>query len=176
MKSRFNICLLLGSLMTLSGGLVIMLHPGFHQYPWITSPLGLAYNLPITFVFLVLSMELIWSSYSESLRNNLPFLIVWLFGLLLLLLRVGFEILPVSGHLSWLVLMVVHSYLRPLPVWFTALIIAVLCEAAFINFVLFPQRVSGGCGIITGILLATVLYVLKAKLTRSSSATQRMDL
>lgn len=125
---------------------------------WLLSPPGLAYNIPITLVFLVLAADLAVATCKRGFRSQFPYLIVWGIGLLLLVLRVGFDAIPVSGHMTWLVLMVTHCILRGLPRWLTCLAFLTLLQAAYFNFVLFPQQVSGAWGLVAGLVLSSLLF------------------
>ena len=169
-RERFRISLALGLAATalVWGGFALLVAP--HLSGWVVSPLGYAYNVPISVPFFVLAAELGLSLRSLPLRQNAPYLIAWAVGTVQLVLRVGLDVIPVSGHLTWLVLMFAHSWRRGVPKWFVAGVGLVLLQAAYFNMVLFSQQISGRNGLLFGTLLALLLVGLDRQLGRRTAA------
>ena len=158
-QDRFGISFLLGLLSTAAFWCLFYMLTRSSQ-EWATSLLGYTYNIPVSFLFSVLAFELLFSLRSAPLHLNLAYLLVWMIGLVQLLLRLGFQVVPISGHLSWLTMMLVHSWRRRLPYWFSGLVGLVLVQACYFNFVLFSQRVSGRNGLLFGLVLILLLVGL----------------
>ena len=95
---------------------------------------------------------------------------MWAVGTVQLVLRVGLDVIPVSGHLTWIVLMFAHSWRRGVPRWFVAGVGLVLLQAAYFNMVLFSQQISGRNGLLFGTLLALLLVGLDRQLGRRTAA------
>jgi hypothetical protein len=167
--ARFQVSLVLGVAGTalVWGGFALLVAPRLSG--WVVSPLGYAYNIPITLPFLVLAAELALSLRTVSLRRNTPYALVWAIGLVQLFLRVGLDVIPVSGHLTWLVLMLAHSWRRGWSKWFVALVGLILVQAAYFNIVIFGQQQYGVNGLLFGSLLALVLVGLDRYLNPGTS-------
>lgn len=158
---RFKFALSAGILLTaVVWGLLLLAYPPGRD-GWITSRLSLAYNVPIMLVFFVLGGELLLSLPYLPLRKNLPFVTTWFLGAVILWARIGLQLIAVSVHLTWLVMMFTHAITRDIPQWFTALIGLVLVEAVWINFTMFSQQTSGERGIVAGAVLSLLLWALQ---------------
>ncbi len=173
MTRRFAISLAAGTALAAGVWLVLLLVvlPGRGRFA--STPLGLAYDVPISLVFAVLAVEILLSLRALPLQENAPYLIVWTLGLAQLVLRVGLDAIEVSGHMTWLVLMLTHVVLRGLPRWFLAAVAAVFLQCAAINFFVFPRAASGVNGLLLGAALSAVCVALRAWLRRAPAGPVR---
>lgn len=137
---------------------------------WSTTSAGFFYNIPISFPFFVLCWDMIFSFHHvtilEGLRHNTAYVVVWIVGLFILYLRIEARVIHISGHMTWLVLMPVYSYLRKLPLSFVLFILFITAQAGYFNFVVFPSKKSGVGGICCGFLLSCLLIVLNHWITK----------
>ena len=137
---------------------------------WSATPMGLLYNVPISFPFFVLCWDMIFSfrhvTFLEGLRKNTAYVVIWIVGLIVLYLRLVTRTSNISGHMTWLMVMPVHSYLRKFPISFILLIFLITVQAGYFNFALFPSGRSGLCGVCFGFLLSCLLIVLNHWITK----------
>jgi hypothetical protein len=171
--NRFRISFITGVAITCLTWLFLILVLLPERTTWAASALGLAYNIPITLPFAVLGVELLLSLRSRPLRENAPYLLTWTLGGILLFFRVGLEAVAISGHMTWLVLMLTHSIVRGLPNSFSAVVALVLLQASFFNFALFPQHVSGFNGLLAGTSLGVLLLAVRYWLGSQRSGALR---
>lgn len=129
-------------------------------------PVMLAYNLPITWLFCIMGAELLLATRKEGLKLW-PFGVIWFAGLVLLYFRLIAKTLDVSGHMTWLSIMVVHSLLRRFPKWFTVVVVCFYIEAAVLNFGLFGSKSSAPAGMAVGAVMALLLAGLSFSAKRS---------
>jgi hypothetical protein len=132
--------------------------------------MGLLYNIPISFAFFVLCWDMLLSflhvSFLEGLKSNMPYLVVWTVGLGVLYFRLFAGTVNISGHMTWLIVMPVHGYLRKLPTCFILMILLITIKAAYFNFILFASSESGIYGVCSGLCLSFVLVVLNYSINK----------
>ncbi len=169
--STFKLSLLLGFLSTIVVW-ALFWFLGSHYTGWSATPMGLLYNVPISFPFFVLCWDMIFSfrdvTFLEGLRSNAAYMVVWIVGLSVLYLRLVTRTVTISGHMTWLMVMPVYSYLRKLPISFTLFILLITAQAGYFNFAIFPSNRSGFCGVYFGFLLSCLLVVLNHWITKRS--------
>ena len=123
---------------------------------------ALLYNLPIAFLFLVVCACLLVRAVrlgpAQFLKLHGATVVVWVVGLAVLYLRLVSKSLEVSGHLAWLPVLTVQSWLLGLPLWISVLGVAATASAAYLKFAVF-QGPSGGPGLIVGLVLAMGLAI-----------------
>jgi hypothetical protein len=123
---------------------------------------ALLYNLPIAFlslvVFACLLVKVARLGPARFLNAQGPTVVVWVVGLGVLYLRLVSKSLEVSGHLAWLPVLTVQSWLLGLPLWISVLGVAATASAAYLKFAVF-QGPSGGPGLIVGLVLAMGLAI-----------------
>ena len=124
--------------------------------------LALAYNLPVFFLFLVvasaLAIRLGRLGPSRFVRTHFAALLIWGIGLLVLYLRLVAKTVEISGHLAWLPLLTVQTWVLGLPSWVGAVGVAATLSAAYLKFAVF-QGPSGAPGLMVGLVLAGALAI-----------------
>ncbi len=129
-----------------------------------TSLQGLFYNIPFSYIFCILSLELLLSSLTPPIRRNiqanLSFGIIWLLGFAQLYFRLVEGSINISGHMTWLSIMVTQCYLKGCSPGLKLAAIVVWLQAAYYNFYLFPSSAGGLNGVVLGIVLSALLVVL----------------
>jgi hypothetical protein len=162
-KNNFKLSVLFGFISTLLVWTIFQIFIG-NRAGWSASPMGLLYNIPVSFAFFVLCWDILQSfrhvGFLDGLRNNMPYLVVWTVGLSVLYIRLFAETVNISGHLTWLMVMPVHAYLRKLPTGFILLILLITIKSAYFNFILFNSSESGIYGVCAGLCLSCILVVL----------------
>jgi len=134
--------------------------------------IGLAYNAPIALLFLVLAAEiaiyLVLNGMRRTLADRGPMLALWLFGFLVLFLRLVTPRIEVSGHMTWLPMLSAQSFVLRFPSWLTAFGIAGTLFAAWLKFAVF-RGPSGAPGLVVGISLALVLLIVSRRIHRENA-------
>ena len=133
--------------------------------------LALAYNLPVFFLFLVVAsafaIRLGRLGPRRFVQSHFPALAVWSIGLVVLYLRLVAKTVEISGHLAWLPLLTVQTWVLGLPSWVGAVGVAATLSAAYLKFAVF-QGPSGAPGLAIGLLLAGALALTTPASRRSS--------
>ena len=162
-SSKFRYALLTGIVIATAFWIFVWYFKIRHQSGWVPSIRGLWYNIPISFVFIILLCDLLFDSVKRpvlnSLTSNWPYFLVWIAGFLQLYFRLVEKSINVSGHMTWLTLLFAHSIFRSLPVTFVLFVAAVWLHAAYFNFFLFTSASSGLNGTLFGIFLSFVLFL-----------------
>lgn len=132
---------------------------------YVTSELGLWYNVPITTIFIITGLELVFSTADHWRRGqfheNFNYWLIWTLGFCQLYLRLITESINVSGHMTWLTLLVTQAILRKFPKWFIAVVVLAWLDAAYFNFYLFVSSSSGINGVVLGMVLSGLLILLE---------------
>jgi hypothetical protein len=133
--------------------------------------IGLAYNAPIALLFLVLAAEIAIYFLAHGVRRTLAdrglMLALWVFGCLILFLRLVTPKIEVSGHMTWLPLLSAQSFVLRFPAWLTVLGLAATMFAAWLKFAVF-RGPSGGPGLLIGIGLALLLMIVSRRGSRGA--------
>lgn len=161
----FKYCVYLGFVSTVLAWIVIWFLILDHSDGWSNKPSGLFYNIPIFIPFLILAWQMIFSAHAngfkKSIQSNQSFVLIWIIGFILLYLRLGLQIIEISGHMTWVVLMLTHSYIKRLPWEFIAFVVLIALHAGYYNFFVFSSKISGLNGILMGSLLSLILFGLE---------------
>ena len=123
---------------------------------------ALLYNLPIAFLFLVVFACLLVKAArlgpAAFLKAHGASVVIWIVGLAVLYLRLVSKSLEVSGHLAWLPVLTLQTWLLGLPLWISILGVAATASVAYLKFAVF-QGPSGGPGLLVGLVLAMGLAI-----------------
>ena len=128
----------------------------------LATPQSLIYNLPISFLFATLAVELFLSTMPfgwDTFKPQIPFVVIWAVGLIQLYLRLVEHSIPASGHMTWIPLLLTQIRLRRLPVWFMGIAAAVLVQVAWFNFYELPTVFAGRNGLLLGAALSLALWI-----------------
>lgn len=146
----------------------------YHTSGWNASTLGLWYNIPISILFAILGLELLVSilpPIKARLLAQLPFIFIWLIGFAQLYLRLIERNINISGHLTWLTMMLAHSLIRRIPPWFIALIVLIWVKCLYFYFNVMASPHDGIMGILFGSFLSLLLWrlnrITQNKLTKT---------
>ena len=125
--------------------------------------IALLYNAPVAFLFLVLlahmAIRALRLGVTSFLRLFGGTLLIWVVGAIILYLRLVSKSLEVSGHLAWLPLLTVQSWLHGFPSWVVALGVLSIASALYLKLAVF-QGPSGIPGLVAGVLLAGTMVLL----------------
>ena len=128
--------------------------------------MALAWNGPISLVFLVLAWDAVLGAFvlpfRAFLRTYGAVMLVWSVGFLLLYLRLVLKSVDISGHMAWCVVMLTQTIVLGMPRWFTVVAALVLFEVAYFKFAILGGP-SGTSGLVVGLGLATLLAVLSRR-------------
>lgn len=120
---------------------------------------GFLYDVPISFPFFLLLL----GSIKGGRGGLAPYAAVWLLGLGVLFARTvlhpaGWIVFPVSGHMTWCVLMAAHAWRWHAPRWVDGVVLTVFLETVAFK-VAHRSWLDGLAGLAVGAALAALLLV-----------------
>jgi hypothetical protein len=124
--------------------------------------LALLYNAPVAFLFLVLlthmGVRAAHLGFTRFVRVFGGTLALWAVGAVILYLRLVAKTIEVSGHMVWLPLLTVQTWLQGFPSWVVILGVLSTVGALYLKLAVF-QGPSGVPGLVAGALLAGTLLL-----------------
>ncbi len=174
---RFYKTLILSSLITPIIWIILWYTILKHSSGWINSSSGYLYNIPITYILIILTIDLSLSfQFSRQwLVLHGAILMAWFTGLILLYFRLIDQSLEASGHMIWHLIFIVHLIIKQYPKWFLIIIVLIAVKDLYFNLYIFPSNHTGINGLLIGVLLSILMYIIHKQIIKTSMKQRNLS-